>query len=292
LDFWDLIRVLGRRWRISLPLFALSMAFTALIFTHVKPDYVDTAFVQLVPPVPVAVPDGQPAPVQRNPWLLQDLSTLGNAALVSVQDVGYVESLKNAGYTDSFTATMSQDAPQVTFQVTGKSAAQALATANKLVDKFNQGIESLQTTRGVAPVDLITPLRLDAGNNIVKSTSNVKRAIAAVGLAGILMTIAVTVGADAWLRRRRLAAMADVTADEPEVEAAAAVAALPEPETRRANTLTMTRLMAGPTNGAPPREAAQADRPEARPGSRRPDDYDVPVDATVVLPKATPALND
>src|SRR5215475_12178521 len=105
LDFWDLGRLLGRRWRISLPLLLLSVVMTVFIFTQVKPNYVGTAYVQLVPPVPAAVPAGQPTPNQRNPWLAQDLKTLGNAGLVTVQDVSYIESLKELGLSDSFTAT-------------------------------------------------------------------------------------------------------------------------------------------------------------------------------------------
>ena len=305
LDFWDLVRVLFRRWQISLPMLVLSIAFTGLIFTHVKPNYVASAVVQLVPPLPQAPPKPtDPQPVRRNPWLVQDLSTLGNAALVSVMDVGYVESLKAAGYTDAYTATMTEGAPQVTFQVTGKSAAQATGTAEKLVQRYDQSVLYLQTSSGVADQDLIKPRRLDAGSNVTKSSSNVKRAVAAVGVVGLLMTIAVTIAVDAWLRRRRRAAMAGA---EVSASVSAAAPPLPEPDAttllvpdappmRRPDqpttTLSMTRVPSATTNGTPGHKPPPAKRAQPKDASAPEPDYDVPHDATVVLPKASPALND
>ena len=137
MDFWDLGRLVGRRWRIAVPMLVLAIVMTGLIFKQVKPDYVATAYVQLVPPTPVAMPAGQPQRTQRNPWLTQSLATLGNAALVTIEDVGYVESLKEQGYSDSFTEAMNDSSPLITFQVTGKSVEQATGTADQLVDKFD-----------------------------------------------------------------------------------------------------------------------------------------------------------
>ncbi len=202
MDFWDLGKLIARRWRICLPLFLLTITATTLIHANIKPDYQATAYLQLVPPIPVAVPAGKPIPVQRNPWLYEDLKTIGNAALISVQDIGYVQHLKDAGYTDAFTVTMGDTTPLITFQVTAKSARQATATANQLINRFNQSLQTLQTTYGVVPVDLITSRRLDNGANTTISTANAKRALIAVAAAGLLLTIALTVAADAWQRRR------------------------------------------------------------------------------------------
>jgi capsular polysaccharide biosynthesis protein len=202
-DFWDLGKLLARRWRICLPLLLLTITATALIHTKAKPDYQATAYIQLVSPTPVAVPAGQPTPNQRNPWLYQDLKTIGNAALISVQDTSYLQHLKDAGYTDTFTATMSDTTPLITFQVTAKSAHQATSTANQLITRYNQSLQTLQTTYGVVPVDLITSRRLDNGTNTTISTANAKRALIAVTTAGLLLTIALTIATDTWQRRRK-----------------------------------------------------------------------------------------
>jgi capsular polysaccharide biosynthesis protein len=315
LDFWDLGRVVGRRWRISVPLFVLAIAMTALIFTQVKPDYVATAYVQLVPPTPAAVPAGQPQRPQRNPWLSQDLSTIGTAALVTVQDVGYIQSLKDEGYSDSFTATMGENSPLITIQVTGKSLEQASGTADQLAAKFDKSLNSLQAAYGVADVDLITSKRLDGGTNVAKSSSNVKRAVAAVGIVGLLLALAVTIAVDAWLRRRARAKAAraagavseavPLSLNEPSPPAVHWV-----PDRSDTSVLTMTRIFT-PANG---NGARTADRPppESRPSERPPADIrstdrgpvkaapkgfdradnDIPADATVVLPRATPVSDE
>jgi hypothetical protein len=225
LDFWDLTKLLVRRWLVAVPLLMVSAALTVLTVGHVKPDYVATAYVQLVPPVtpapPVpAVPQtpkvDQPTPEQRNPWLGLGLTTLGNAAIVTVQDQTVLDTLKAGGYSDSFTVTMGSSSPLITFEIVGKTDQQARGTAEQLVAKFNQSVAALQTAYGVSTADSITARRLDLGTNVKKADSKVKRALVAVAGAGLLMTAALTVGVDAWLRRRvRRRRAADVAPSAP-----------------------------------------------------------------------------
>jgi hypothetical protein len=336
LDFWDLGRLVGRRWRIAVPMFVLAIVMTALIFTQVKPDYVATAYVQIVPPTPVAVAPGQQPRTQRNPWLTQSLATLGNAALVTIQDVGYVQSLKDKGFSDSYTEAMNDASPLITIQVTGKSMEQATGTADQLVDKFDASLNSLQAAYGVADVDLITARRLDGGTNVAESSSNVKRAVAAVGVVGLLLAVAVTIASDAWLRRRARAKTARAAAAASPPTAGPAPSAGPAQSTTPpvpqwltdngdSNALTMTRIFTvanGKGNGSGsakdgrnpdrsadtrpieryPAERASSDRAQAGrgPSDRAPNRAsgngrdlpdDVPADATVILPRATP-VND
>lgn len=332
-------------------MFALAIVMTALIFTQVKPDYVATAYVQLVPPTPAAVPPGEQPRTQRNPWLTQSLATLGNAALVTIEDVGYVQSLKDKGFSDSYTEVMNDSSPLITLQVTGKSTEQATGTADQLVDKFDASLTSLQVAYGVADVDLITARRLDGGTNVAESSSNVKRAVAAVGVVGLLLAAAVTIASDAWLRRRARAKAARAAAAalplagpaqsaDPAPSAgpakpagAAQSKARPVPQwltdTSDNNALTMTRIFSvangngsgvgnAKENGKDARNPDRSadTRPiERHPGDRAPSDRakagrgpsdrgpnrasnandladaDMPADATVILPRATP-VND
>jgi capsular polysaccharide biosynthesis protein len=202
-DFWDLTKLLVRRWVIVLPMLALSVALAVLTVGQVKPDYVATAYVQLVPPVLEETKPGQATPDQRNPWLGLGLQTIGNAAIVTVTDQSVIDQLKAGGYSDSYTLTMASQSPLITFEVIGKSAQQARDTAEQLVSRYAKSVSTLQSTYGVSVGDSITARRLDLGTNVVKSTSKVKRALVAVAGAGLLLTVAVTVGFDAWVRRRR-----------------------------------------------------------------------------------------
>jgi hypothetical protein len=299
LDIWDLGRLLRRRWRIAVPILLVAFVMTAFVFTKVKPNYVATAYVQLIPPVISQTSPGDQAPDLSNPWLGQDLRTLGNAALVSVQDLGYVQSLKDQGYSDAFTATMGDSTPLLTFAVTGKSAAQVEQTATQLVSRYAGSVASLQTSYGATTADEITARRLDAGTNITVSSSNKKRAVVAVLAAGVLLSVGVTVAADAWLRRRRQDAAA-----EPETEQVSDPEPTPRPASAQRRTeavqtspLTMQRIFTSPEkNGGsvrftPDRRSIDADNSGDETVAIRTGfvERDVPNDATVVLPKAVPS---
>ncbi|SCL34171.1 hypothetical protein GA0070624_4921 [Micromonospora rhizosphaerae] len=203
MDFWDLTKLLVRRWKIVSPMLVLSAAFAVLTITQVKPDYVGTAYVQLVPPVIGQTKPGEATAEQRNPWIGLGLETIGNAAIVTVTDRSVAKRMKALGYSDSYTLTMGSTSPMVSFEIIGKSEAQASATAEQLVERFSQSVANLQSAYSVAPSDAITTRRLDLGTNVVQSNSKVKRAFIAVVGAGLLLSAAGTVGIDALLRRRQ-----------------------------------------------------------------------------------------
>jgi capsular polysaccharide biosynthesis protein len=202
-DFWDITKLLVRRWMIVLPMLVISATLAVVTMKQVKPDYVATAYVQLVPPVNGDSRPGQPTVDQRNPWIGLGLQTIGNAAIVQVTDLSVVDDLQAAGYSDSYTVTMAQSSPLITFEIVGTSPHQSQVTAEQLIERFNKSLTTLQTAYGVTTADLITGRRLDVGTNVKESSSKVKRALVAVAGAGLLVTIAVTVGVDAWLRRRQ-----------------------------------------------------------------------------------------
>src|SRR5262245_7873242 len=332
LDFWDITKLLGRHWRISLPMLLLSVVLTVLAAVHVKPGYVYTAYVELIPPTPAAVPAGRTPPTPRNPWLTQALPTLGNAALLTVQDLTYVQQLKTEGYSDNFKVVIDGSTPLITFTVTAKTRANAIATSQQIVQHYDDAIETLQTSYDVEPADMIASARLDDGTNIKLSYSTLKRVLVVVIGLGLLLTAGVTIGADAWMRRR--ARRADGTPPPEPDGASRAVAAIEvagfpgarvlagtasdghgasgvpsapatrstvdsstESSSQRANT-TATRSgperpSATPVAPGGERGAGQvhADRREsaARTNETQPGHgtmYDLPADATVVLPKA------
>src|SRR5262249_48600081 len=160
----------------------------------VKPDYVYTAYIAIVPPAHVEVSAGDPAPVERNPWMTQDLTTIGNAALITVQDSAYARSLKAAGLSEKYQAVIDNSNPLVTLTITGSTRKQATDTADRLVGEFDESLNALQSTYGVVAADLITARRLDGGDNLSVSNSDVKRTLILVAGLGILVTAGMTLG--------------------------------------------------------------------------------------------------
>jgi hypothetical protein len=213
-DFWDLTKLVFRRWYVSVPVFAVAIAVTLYVAVQVKPDYVATSYVQLVPPsvTPKATDDTKAR--ARNPWLDLGLASLTKAGMISVQDQRVVKQLKTTGYSDDFTMTIDTQLPIVTFEVIGEDEAQATRTSEQLVKRFSDSVQSLQKEYGAPGDQMITTRRLDQGDNVKQSNSKVKRALIAVAGVGVLLTVALTVAVDAWLRRRRRKADADADAAE------------------------------------------------------------------------------
>jgi hypothetical protein len=201
-DFWDLTRLLFRRWYFSVPALVLTAVASVWALIGVSPNYIATAYVQLAPPISQPTVPGQQSLDQRNPWIALGTYNLANAAVLTVQQHGVVESLKANGYSESFTVTLKSSSPLVTFEVTGSSPQQATDTANELIRQFTANVRDLQVdTYGVADNDLVVARRIDFGSNIEESDARVKRAAVAVAGLGVLLTLGFTLGLDALLGR-------------------------------------------------------------------------------------------
>jgi hypothetical protein len=202
-DFWDLTKLLFRRWYIAGPLLLLTLGGTLLAATRIEPDYVATSYVQLVPPAITPKQNDGKTARPRNPWLDLGVSSLGKAALLTVQDQKVVEILKKSGFSDDFTLTLDSSLPIVTFEVIGDTEEQASSTAEELIKRFDASVATLQKEYGAVTDQSITTRQLDLGDNVVESTSKVKRALVAIGAVGLLLTVALTILVDAVVRRRR-----------------------------------------------------------------------------------------
>ncbi|MBN1173360.1 MAG: hypothetical protein JXA67_14395, partial [Micromonosporaceae bacterium] len=226
MDFWDLAKLLIRRWFIVVPLLLLTGGLSALAVSEIKPDYIVTAYVQLVPPTVTKIDLDGPSAEQRNPWFGLGTESLANAAIVAVSDQDGADGISEATASGSFSLTLSDRSPLITIEVVNTSRERAEQMVAQLVEQLVQSVRSLQTAHGVARPDLVTAERLDRGTNVAESLSNVKRALIAIIAVGLLLTMAVTIGIDAWLRRRhrrRRAAGTSMTSAEtaPPVETTA-----------------------------------------------------------------------
>ncbi|MEV6847335.1 hypothetical protein [Actinoplanes sp. NPDC051411] len=213
-----------RRWKVSLPLLLIAVGATLFVGLTAKPDYTMTAYVQFIP-AKIAATDDPAAATLRNPWNQLGANTLGQASIYATQDQSFLDALKAAHHTDNFTLTMTYPNPIITIEVVGKTKADALDTSSLILSRLRGAAESLQRNTGVKDADIIATQRLDQGSNVKPSTSKVKRAVAAVAAAGLILTAGGTVGIDALLRRRarkrnELAGDADDGPPSPETGAA------------------------------------------------------------------------
>jgi len=190
-----------RRWKIALPLLLLSIGATAYVALTAKPDYKMTSYVQFVP-AKVTGTDNAANAAARNPWNQLGTNTLGQAVIYATQDQGFLDSLKAGEHTDNFTLTLTYPNPIITVEVVGTTADDARTTTDLVVNRMKSSADALQRSSGATDADLITTQRLDRGANVAPSNSKMKRAVIAVGAAGLVLTAGGTVGLDAIIRRR------------------------------------------------------------------------------------------
>ena len=236
MDFWDLTKLLFRRWFVSVPLILATLGGTVAAYLKIEPDYVATSYVQFVPPsVSIREPETKgKVKIVRNPWLDTGLNSLGKAALLTVQDARVAEQLEDAGLSPNYTITLDNQLPIVTFEVVGVTRDEARRTTDELAARFSASADALQREFGAPAEQLVSVRRLDMGDNVTVSTSKTKRALVAIFGAGMLLAVGATVAVDALLRRRsRKRGPEPVAAAEPQPEPGTAplprAAALPRP---------------------------------------------------------------
>jgi hypothetical protein len=202
-DFWDATKVLVRRWYITLPLLLLTIGATGYTAIAVKPDWVLTSYVQLIPPQTTAAQIEQNKTNLSNPWNQLGLSALSQAANYATVDQTFLDTLDEAGFSTNFTINVGEPIAGATIEVIGKTRKQAVETTDKVIARYKESVQRLQSQYGVRQQDTITMQRLDQGENLKRPGGKVKRAILAVFGAGFLLTAGSAIAYDAFARRRR-----------------------------------------------------------------------------------------
>lgn len=201
MDFWDLTKLLFRRWRISLPLLLVSIAAAGYTAVTVKPDYVMTSYIQLVP-LSTGVQTNNQTTSLSNPFTVTGLAQFAQAGIYATQDQRFLDELEAQGHSTDFSLVMTLPDPIVTVQVVAKTPADAISTTNVVLDKFQSTIRDRQKRLGVQDRDLIATDRLDSGENVKPSGGKQKRALAAIAAVGLMLTTGITLLVDVLARRR------------------------------------------------------------------------------------------
>ncbi len=201
MDFWDLTRLLYRRWYFSVPMVVLTLAATVGVLLTAQPDYTATTHVQLIPPQPTTVNGQVREPV--NPYLQLGLGSLSELARVSLEGESVAKGLESAGLGDTFTVTVDQWSPLVTIEAVGDTERQATGTAAYLADLFTSSVADYQKGRAIAARDTIATERVPAADKVERSSAKVTRSAVAIAVVGLLLTAGATVAGDAIANRRR-----------------------------------------------------------------------------------------
>jgi capsular polysaccharide biosynthesis protein len=201
MDFWELTKLVFRRWLVAVPLLLLTGAGLTWIFINVAPDYRATAHVQLIPPQvqPELTPDDEH---RNNPWAQLGPEALGQAVVLGMQRPSLARSLEAGGLTENFSVTLDPFFPIVVVEAVGESPEQAAETAQRLSDMVIGEIEDQQSQYDVPPEKAITTLALDDGTELTPESGSKRRVAVAVAMLGMLLTAGACVVFDAIAYRR------------------------------------------------------------------------------------------
>lgn len=207
MDLWDILKLMFRRWYVSVPLLLASLAATLSIGMTSRPDYVVTSHLTLLPPT--AKPDTASGR-GVNPW---NVDSLMGAIVTRLNSKSRHDALEAEGLSPHWVAnTNMQFREQLVVEVTADSSERARATTQRLHAIAMEEVVRQQERYDLRPGEEITAIPFDQGENVVTVYKKIYRTMMAVGGAGIVVTTGLVIALDAvlrWRSRRRAAAAID-----------------------------------------------------------------------------------
>jgi hypothetical protein len=203
MDFGELLRVLGRRWRVSVPGLLLALAAAAAVAVVWPPTYQSDAEITLVGSKILANEAGN----GNNPYVaVGNLMPLANILASNLSSDQAIQRLKNLGVTDQFTAQVPATAggPFVEITVTGKNAAVVRSSIGTIINFSNQQLIDLQeTSTGHTPQKgLIEATVIAPASKPVPAAKKKIELVAGVGILCLLVVFLLSISAESRARRR------------------------------------------------------------------------------------------
>jgi hypothetical protein len=208
MDFWDLVKVMWRRWYVTAPMLLLTALAAGYIANTVGPQYQATGHVTVVPPlVQRQAPAGEVSRV--NPW---NEEALADAARIRLEGKSLHDELFAAGHSGEWAVEITGRLPVITIEVVAGTPDQALTTMHMLQGVVEEEVHARQAELNLQEGEEYTTVRYDQGESIETTNSRLRRALVAVLGAGLILTTGVVIAYDAiarWRRSRSPAAKAE-----------------------------------------------------------------------------------
>jgi hypothetical protein len=199
MDLWDVAKLIVRRWAVSVPMLLLTAAALVWTGSTVTPNYTAQGNILLLPPSVEVSPDqGQERAV--NPW---DTDSLTGAVITLLRNQSVAQQLVAEGHTGTWEAERDvQFWTVVNIEVTAPTAGEAQATIQRLSQLVAAEVSARQQGYGLTEGQQVGTVTLGAGENVEIARGNQMRALIVVFFAGAILTVGVTIGVDALLRKR------------------------------------------------------------------------------------------
>ncbi|TCO65150.1 hypothetical protein [Actinocrispum wychmicini] len=162
MDFWKTIRVLLRRWRVAVPVFAVSLGLAAAVYVSVHTEWESTGTIVLASPTDGAKTNaGNKGPVdQVNPLLAFDASLNTSATIIiqKLQDPALMEQLVGTNSKTTYQIGNGQlTGPFIVVVANARSPEEAKGTVSKVLDRAKAELKQSQEALKAPASTFITP---------------------------------------------------------------------------------------------------------------------------------------
>ncbi len=180
MDLWSAIFTVLRRWYVALPILVASIAAAFVVGGRIEPEYKAEAAIAFKAPEPI-VREGQIQPF-RNPYA-SDPKTLAALTIRGVRSEGTRLDFEAQGLSPDYEVSLDQFTAVMDFVVVGNSDAQAIDTADALLDATKRKANKIQA--GDYEGEEVTFQDLPA-DQAVKQAGSKPRVMASLVLLGIV----------------------------------------------------------------------------------------------------------
>jgi hypothetical protein len=205
MDFGEIFRVLLMRWRVSVPTLLLTLAATATMWHTFPVTYQSEAQLTLLGSQSLSDASGG----GHNPFLaVGTLGPMADILATTASSQQAAHQLKRVGLTDAYTVEVPPNAagPFIALSVTGKSRETVEQSMSILVRFVEQQLAQLQrnASTNIAKKNLIGSLVIAAPSTPGPITKSKLEAAVSVAIAGMLLMLLGSFGAEGRARRRGL----------------------------------------------------------------------------------------
>jgi hypothetical protein len=192
-DVWGAIRVLVRRFYITVPLAAITLLL-AFMFTHrIAPEYHATGSFVLMGPTAQPAPKNVPPP-PINPYAQMGTNTVATTLQIDVNTNATKTAIMDAGNTNDYTVGGVGKTAILQVTATSKNAHQALSTVAQVMTMMRNDLVNRQSRYTKDPTQQITAQVIASPQlQSPDSTTKIRAEVIAMGAAVILTIILVLV---------------------------------------------------------------------------------------------------
>lgn len=210
MDLWETLRIVARRWTVSLPLAILAVVAVVAIPDDVGQEYTSEASLVFIPPNVTLIEDADGSPVldPQNPFLRQSGAVAAMAQLVQLSVIGSdVRALVQAdGLRSDYIVEVDRSSPIMRVEVTAGSPAVATGSVDYVVELIRQDLAERQDQVEAPDSERIAIQVISPTSPAQASTGAAMRLRLVVLVIGILLAVGAALfveGAANWAARRR-----------------------------------------------------------------------------------------